>query len=322
MATEYTYSISEDTLNGAVDSTSLTSEIDTNTSISIALSYIETSGDVLDIYMKDVLPEAQEIALDAVVATHQGITTITNEKRMDDGKLIVLPDIFNLGTYMNVSGVADHIANGTRFGGSDLTITCVAQGEATALDFQLMELIGMIGARGIYTNATFGDWIGLEVFAPAQPSGVITENVGAGAYEKIVIIPDYLNKFKPKVSGDWDLDITSKLNANVGFTKAVIVPSADKIGHFDYNKISNILTINTLGHGKYDIYDASIPLGKLGVKIWIVGEDQIYMSVPAVRPRDILPHWQFKLRAYDAVYDEAKPLKAALNIIVGRENLT
>lgn len=323
-ATKYTKSIASD-FTGLIEDgpclDTLTEEI-RNSTIIIALDHITVDGDVCDIWFKDALSSGDQTTLSNVVAAHTGVRPIVDEKRMDDGKLIVLPDIFNLGTYMNVSGVADDVANGARFSGSDLKITCSAQGEATALEFQLMECVGMVGARGVYANATFDDWIGLEILAPAQPSGVITENVGAGDYEKIVVVPGYLNKFKPKTNGDWDLDITSKLNANVSFTKAVVVPSATKTGYFDYNKISNILVVNSAGLGGYDIYDASVPLGKLGVKIWIIGDDQICMNIPAVRPRDILPHWKFKLRAYDAVYDENKPLKAALNIIVGRENLT
>ena len=70
-ATKYTYSISGDTLNGIVDSSRLTQDIQ-SAAITIALDRIDTSGDVLDIWFKTAITEGEETVLDAVVAAHTG----------------------------------------------------------------------------------------------------------------------------------------------------------------------------------------------------------------------------------------------------------
>lgn len=69
--TKYTYSIATDTANGIVNSTILKNEI-ASSSIVIALDYIETGGDVLDIWFKDILSVDDKLTLDTVVAGHQG----------------------------------------------------------------------------------------------------------------------------------------------------------------------------------------------------------------------------------------------------------
>jgi hypothetical protein len=70
--TKYTYSIAGDTLNGVLSTAALKEEIG-QSSIITALDYITALGDVLDIYMKDVLSEGDETTLDGVVSAHTGV---------------------------------------------------------------------------------------------------------------------------------------------------------------------------------------------------------------------------------------------------------
>jgi hypothetical protein len=69
--TKYTYSIAGDTANGKVNSTKLTSEIQSS-SIVIALDRIDTSGDILDIWFKDPLSGGDQTTLTALVNAHIG----------------------------------------------------------------------------------------------------------------------------------------------------------------------------------------------------------------------------------------------------------
>ena len=108
---------------------------------------------------------------------------------MNDGKLIVLRDIFNLGTYMCVPGTADDITNGVRFGGSDLKISCT-QGGLSTLDFQFMEVVGIVGIRGVYVGAVFGDYVCYEVLSPAQPIIKSSVSIFSGL-NKSVSTPGY-----------------------------------------------------------------------------------------------------------------------------------
>lgn len=69
--TNYTFSINTDTLNQKVDSDSLSLEI-RNSSISIALDFISTDGDVLIARFRDVLSEQDETILNSIIAAHEG----------------------------------------------------------------------------------------------------------------------------------------------------------------------------------------------------------------------------------------------------------
>ena len=70
--TKYTYSIATDTATGLFNSDSFKKELSESSSISISLSYLNTSLDVLDIYMKDVLAEGEVTALTNLLKAHVG----------------------------------------------------------------------------------------------------------------------------------------------------------------------------------------------------------------------------------------------------------
>jgi len=69
--TKYTYSIMNDTLNSVVSTNSLTKQVQ-NSAILVALDYINTSGDELDIWFKDVLITGDETILEGLIAAHTG----------------------------------------------------------------------------------------------------------------------------------------------------------------------------------------------------------------------------------------------------------
>ncbi|MHC4618504.1 MAG: hypothetical protein ACYTEQ_12215 [Planctomycetota bacterium] len=87
-ATKYTYSISGDTANGIVNSSSLNAEIDAS-AIVTSLSYIETSGNVLDIWFVDALSGGDETILDGVVAAHTGEPPLPGPVETCGGQVIV-----------------------------------------------------------------------------------------------------------------------------------------------------------------------------------------------------------------------------------------
>lgn len=71
--TKYTYSIADDTANGAVATSSLTEEITDSAISSALLLYINSSGDVLDIWFDDPLSSGDQTTLDGVVADHEAL---------------------------------------------------------------------------------------------------------------------------------------------------------------------------------------------------------------------------------------------------------
>ena len=69
----YTYSIATDTANGKLDEDSLVLEI-SQSSITIALDTMAVIADEIQITFKAALSAAEETALDAVIAAHQGVS--------------------------------------------------------------------------------------------------------------------------------------------------------------------------------------------------------------------------------------------------------
>lgn len=70
-----TYSIATETASGSVLTTLLTQEIEDDATITTDLDYINTAGDVLDIYFASTLSGPEVTALDAVVAAHDAEST-------------------------------------------------------------------------------------------------------------------------------------------------------------------------------------------------------------------------------------------------------
>lgn len=74
--TTYPYVISLQTLNGAVDEDKLKQEILATSTITIALEDISRNDDIVNVVMRDALPAADNIVLDAVVGAHDGVASI------------------------------------------------------------------------------------------------------------------------------------------------------------------------------------------------------------------------------------------------------
>ena len=77
MSFKYTFSITNHTLNGILDSEALISEIH-DCNIPEALDYINTDGDILDIHFKMELPVEEQTTLSGIVAAHTGDPLIPN----------------------------------------------------------------------------------------------------------------------------------------------------------------------------------------------------------------------------------------------------
>lgn len=99
--TKYTYSISTD-FTGLTESTpsttALTDEI-RDSSISIALDYINTASDDCDIWFKDSLVSGDQSTLDTVVANHTGVIPVEEQITTVSG----IVDISNIAT-VNLNG--------------------------------------------------------------------------------------------------------------------------------------------------------------------------------------------------------------------------
>lgn len=74
--TQYVYSVADDTLNGSVDVSALQTQVNENTSITIAVDHINSTGDVIDVYMSAELSGGEETELESTIAAHDGTPII------------------------------------------------------------------------------------------------------------------------------------------------------------------------------------------------------------------------------------------------------
>lgn len=99
--TKYTFSIATDTMNSKVDGGKLQRDILNDPVILIAPNYINTSGDVIDIWMKDVLPVDQETQLGVVLNLHDGVPLVAPPTEM-----IIQEEAIKTGGHFQARGIA------------------------------------------------------------------------------------------------------------------------------------------------------------------------------------------------------------------------
>jgi len=239
----------------------------------------------------------------------------------EDGKEYVSPDLFPLGYFMVHAGRADDVPNGTIWGGDRFKVARTTVG-VTDVEFQFIEHVLLAGGAVTRLNGKIDDYIDMTLYAPATAG---TSNPGAGAYDKYSV-GGGLNLYIPNATaeGDWDLNLTEKLNANVNFTKAVPVP-ASKVdgaytGWFDYDLGSHILAFNSGQTGAYNLFDGVVNLSKHVVANPLLGEGKGCTIVPAVKPAMVLPHWKFKVSITEGGSDH--DLDAVWKLIIGRKSTT
>jgi hypothetical protein len=186
---------------------------------------------------------------------------IPNPKTTDERDIITNNRI-PLGYTIYPTGSSDNITNGT-----------YGDGQAIKLDannpLAVFQSIGHwygIGGRIIWENATLDDYLNATLYAPATTGLTNTQ----GNFTKVEIIPSsgmHIILPTPPGQGDWSMDLTATLNANVGILKAAPVPAEGNTGYFNYDSDNNVLT-PAAGDGSHNLYDFDIPLFKFANKIW------------------------------------------------------
>lgn len=312
MAT-YAYSIQNDFPQHCVSSDRLSVEI-RESAIVTALDGIDTLGDVCDIVFKADLSSGDEAVLEALVAAHSGESLPDiKEVRAADGKLYVSPDMWATGTLTNFCGAADTVATGQR-GDDLLAFTSTVAGVLTKV-FRFIQPAWLAGGHIQYQGAVAGDWINFTTKVPATAG---TEHLGAGNYNKVAVgVGAYI--FVPAIpgTGNWDLDLTTKENANVAFTKVRPVPAPGNHGYFDYDMDTEAVTPNVAGKGGYHLCDYEVVLAEFITKVSLLGSDHFPLTVPAVRPILILPHWEHHFSLNNAT---EKTLTVVSMLYIGRMN--
>lgn len=228
-----------------------------------------------------------------------------------DNRPYFAPNMFPLGYLTEFTGTSDDVANGVKADGDLLTLSSTVV-ETKTLDMQFIAKYYLAGGAASWKGAVLGDWVKFELHAPAT---VGTSNEGAGVYDKYAL-GGGANMFIPNATqtGDWDLNLTEKLNANVDFTKVVPVPASAQNGFFDWDVDTGLVTLNAGQKGRYNIFDFDVGMHAFVQKVPLVGESSQLYTVPAVKPYLCLPHWRIRLAIYNST---AKTLELAAFIYRG-----
>ena len=107
MATQFVFSVANDTLNGAVSSVKLDEEIRGDLSIPVELGGVSVSGDDLTIIFQSDLTPTQESQLSSLVGAHDGIPppkTPVISTRSSDGSLRVVQEPSASTSLMQIVG--------------------------------------------------------------------------------------------------------------------------------------------------------------------------------------------------------------------------
>jgi len=323
-ATKYTYSIQTDFPNHVENSDSLTTEIEVS-SITVALDHIDTAGDDCDIWFKAALAEGEETALDGVVAAHQGVAPeppISEVKlaspETSDGKPIFLPCLFPGGVYLYLSGSGD---GETERGAGDLFIVSSATEGDTTVDMDpYLDYIYLAGGHLLFSGAELGDYFSARMVCPAS---VAVENLTNTGNCNLMDCPPCPgvpagSKLFIPAAGDGTHDVDLAL--------ATPVPTHDPeeggIGGGFYNWIESaggygrgtIVPAPSM-NGDYHLLDHEIQLINFVNKALILGSGIISLSIPAVKPKKILPHWHGRMLLHNT---GTHALKAALTVLSAR----
>jgi hypothetical protein len=208
-----------------------------------------------------------------------------------DGKPIFLPNLFPGGVYLYITGAGD---GANTYGDGNLCqISSDAAGTTTA-ETQFKDWVYIAGGGIMFTGGVLGDHISLELYAPATP--VTVNSNGTGNCNLVEVVPSSgLHIILPSAgAGTHDVDLA----------QAAPVPAADEVdgglghGYFNWSapdQGKGTLTPNTQAQGIYNLYTFPISLVRFTNKFPLLGDHFVDITVPAVKPKKILPQWKCRV---------------------------
>lgn len=269
----YVYPLSA-TAKGRVESARLANEI-RDSAIATRLSDVRVGAGQVELWFDDggELSAGDKTLLDEIVARHQPFSTA-------EDKPIVLPNIFADDVDLYFPGVGDTASN---IGdGQPFQLSSDVAGDTT-ITWSFRDWLYLAGGVMTFRNGELGDTITFTVNAPA--SGV-TPNPGAG---NVNLVPTGLgfNAIIP-AAGDGSHDLTTPIPipTDVGGAK-----------YWDWSRpdtgLGSVSAVPT-GNGSYSLFDVAMPLVTWLRAMPLLGSGMLDYKLPAIRPKRILPHWEFQ----------------------------
>lgn len=207
-----------------------------------------------------------------------------------DGKPIFLPNLFPGTVTMYITGSGDDVTNGRGAG----PLFGVARNDAgdAIFEWYYNDWIYLAGGGLVFKDADIGDWISLGVFAPKTEVTAAPNNDGnCNLVNGVVIVPSYGQP------GAYNVDLAT----------AVLIPADtdddDKgPGYWSWNTPDTghgTISPGTPGESQYHLLNVEMLLGRFVNRMPLMGSGILDITVPAIKPKKILPHWRFRVTVHN-----------------------
>lgn len=295
--------------NGKVTSITLMEEI-RNSEIVTSLDHIDTIGTIVSIWFKSSLSIDDKNILINLISIHEGnplqnpqeengipIISLSGPKT-SDGKLIVLPNLFPGGVSLYLTGAADN----TDYGDGQAFMLSSDDNNDISIRWTFLDWVYLAGGAVHFMNAVLGDSVDFIAFAPASivtPNNDLIGNCILAGPGDVLIVPANGN-------GTHDVDLST----------AVPIPSyaIDEIpvddihgtkpsGFWEWDEpdLGKGKIIPSIPNsGRYNLYAVKINLARFVNRFPINGTGTIDMTLPAIKPKKILPHWFFQVTLHNS----------------------
>lgn len=286
-----------------VDIDRLTLEIQ-QSAIVIALDYINKNDgtQICTIVFKDPLSPGDETILDTIVANHNG-EPLPNDipqpvelysdvgepaPKTADGTNIFLPNLFPVNVFFYINGAGDGVA--TRGDGQQFNASRSTNGD-TVVEWSYIDWVYAAGGGIFWQNGQVGDWASMQITAPASS---VTPNGGGTGNCNLVPIPGGNLIVPAPGNGSYDVDLATAVPI-----PTYIEEGQPGTGYWEWstpNTGSGTITPSpTPGQGAYNLFDFSRLLVRFVNRFQLVGTDRVNLTVPAIRPKRILPQWKLSV---------------------------
>ena len=321
--TTYTYSIQSDFPNHLVCSDRLTQEVGVS-AIIVALSRIDTAAGNCLIVFKDALSSGDEDILDGLVAAHSGeaiihpATVLLGSPETSDGKPIFLPCLFPGNVFLFICGASD--SETVRGEGGLFIVESDVAGDTVVEMDPFLDYIYIAGGQLVFSGGQLGDWFSGRMVCPATvvtPNGSNTGNCNIMPCPPCPGLPPDINLIMPaNGNGTHDVDLTT----------ASLVPSHDTeetgagTGFYNWNEPTSGTGRGTISAvpnmtGDYHLVDKEVQLVAFVNKVSLLGSGLYNITLPAVKPKKILPHWHGRMTLHNTGHTG---LKAGLTMVTAR----
>lgn len=330
MAQTFTYSIANDTAEGAVSARKLDAEI-RSSSVTVALSGVSATGDVLTIAFKADLSAQEETDLNALVAAHDGVapaklepplrsdgTPIIHLDAPEDPRdrkpvVVVSPASEGMNTWLTSRGddtTADPIASGRGLGGSCKVEFETNESGVKYSEWQFTEPVEVHDGQVWWTPS--GEWGPDDSFELMVriPGNDPSSTPGTGNLNAVDLGGGAAYLYVPAAGdGSHTLDMTTAV--------PIFAPMGD--GWFDVDHYTGVVTPNTNQTGAWNLVSFEI-------QSWLIpsiycGHPGGWFDVDVYKTEWVHQNWIIRLSANR---DAQPSTKATIGgwLLVFRQNIT